>query len=197
MILGLAGKACSGKNAAALFFEERGFLSLDVDKLGHKALEIKSKEVINHFGSNIAKEDGSVNRKILGEIVFRNKSKMKDLEAITHPVIYEMVEQYIRLNTGRDLIINAAILGTAGLDRLCDRVLWIEAPLWQRVYRASRRDKSKISYIFSRIRLQRHLTVQHFFSVVDIYMVRNRRSLADLKKQVDLFLSGPENFKRV
>ncbi|MBN2657652.1 MAG: dephospho-CoA kinase [Spirochaetales bacterium] len=189
MVLGLAGKACSGKNAASRFLEEKGFLSLDVDTLGHRALELKKDEVIEHFGPEIAGKDGSVDRRALGEIVFADRNRMKELESITHPAVFEMVQSFLDENRGRDLVLNAAILGQAGLDRLCDKVLWVEAPLVHRIIRAFKRDRNKIAHIFSRIRLQRHLTVQHFFSGVDIYMVRNRGSLEDLKKQVDLFLS--------
>ncbi|MBB6481572.1 dephospho-CoA kinase [Spirochaeta isovalerica] len=194
MILGLAGKACSGKNSASRFLEERGFLSLDVDKLGHEALELRRDAVIESFGNQVANDDGTVNRKALGEIVFGDRKRMKELESITHPAVFEMVQSFLEENKGRNLVINAAILGPAGLDRLCDAVLWVEAPLIHRIIRAFKRDKNKISHIFSRIRLQRHLTVQHFFSGVDIYMVRNRGSLSDLKKQVDMFLSDYENF---
>jgi len=189
MVLGLAGKACSGKNAASRFLEERGFLSLDVDKLGHQALELKRDSVLKCFGHQIVREDGSIDRKKLGEIVFSDRSKMKELESITHPAVFKMVESFLKENMGRDLVINAAILGPAGLDRLCNKVLWVEAPLILRIFRAFKRDNRKISHIFSRILFQRHLTVQHFFSGVDIYMVRNRGSLSDLKKQVDIFLS--------
>jgi dephospho-CoA kinase len=197
MILGIAGKACSGKNAAASFFEQRGFRSIDLDILGHKALGDKAEEVALKFGSDLLRKDKTVNRKALGEIVFRNHDKLLDLEAILHPVIFKMVRDIIAESHGEDLILNGAILGKIGMDSLCDKVLWIETPLFKRIKQAFFRDRNKISHIFSRIRSQQDLTVQHFSAGVDIYMVRNRGNLTDLEKEVDSFLQFPEKYKRV
>jgi dephospho-CoA kinase len=83
------------------------------------------------------------------------------------------------------------------MDSLCDKVLWIETPLFKRIKQAFFRDRNKISHIFSRIRSQQDLTVQHFSAGVDIYMVRNRGNLTDLEKEVDSFLQFPEKYKRV
>jgi dephospho-CoA kinase len=197
MILGIAGKACSGKNAAAFLLEQRGFFSIDVDKLGHKALEQQKEVVARQFGEHVLNDEGAVDRKALGSLVFKDRSEMRKLEAITHPVIFSMVEKTIRSSQSGNIIINAAILGPSGMDKLCERVLWIESPLFLRIKRAITRDGNRISAIIARIRSQKDLTVQHFSADVDIYMVRNRGKLIDLEKQINLFLSHPENFKRV
>lgn len=197
MILGIAGKACSGKNEAASFLEKRGYYSIDVDRLGHIALEEKKNEVVCHFGSHILDGKNSIDRKKLGSIVFKDRKKLKTLESITHPVIFSMVEDLIRTSDCDNVVINAAILGKSPLVSLCGKVLWIEAPLIDRVRRALARDGSGIIRIIKRIRSQRDLTVQHFSADVDIYMVRNKGSIIDLEKQIDVFLSDPEFYKRV
>ncbi len=199
MILGIAGKACSGKNAVASLLEERGFFSIDVDKLGHKALDLKKDEISRYFGRHILNDRGEIDRKILGPLVFKNRLKLKKLESLIHPVVFSMVEKIIRASVAENenIIINAAILGTSRLDTLCDRVLWVESPLFLRFKRAISRDGNSISAIISRIRSQRDLTVQHFSADVDIYMVGNKGSFTDLENQIDLFLTHPENYKRV
>lgn len=197
MILGIAGKACSGKNAAASLFEKRGFVSIDVDKLGHKALEVKKDEISRVFGERILNAQGEIDRKKLGSLVFKNKFKLKKLESMTHPVVFSMVEKIIAESENENLIINAAILGTSRMDTLCDRVLWVESPLYLRLIRAIARDGNNLSAIISRIRSQKDLTIQHFSADVDIYMVGNSGSIIDLENQIDLFLTHPENYKRV
>lgn len=197
MIFGIAGKACSGKNAAASLFEKRGFRSLDLDKMGHLALEKKAFEVSQKFGSDLLTGDNTINRKRLGEIVFSDRKKLRDLEAIVHPYILEMIKEIVRESPGENLIINGAIIGTTGMDTMCEKVIWIETPLCLRIKRAFIRDRKKLSHIFSRIYSQRDLTIQHFSTGVDIYMVRNRGNLTELEKQIDLFLQFPEKFKRV
>lgn len=197
MILGIAGKACSGKNAVASLLEERGFFSIDVDKLGHKALELKKDEISRTFGRHILNGRGEIDRRVLGPLVFKDRLKLKKLESLTHPVVFSMVEKILDESTIENLIINAAILGSSHLDTLCDRVLWVESPLLIRFKRAISRDGNNLSAIISRIRSQKDLTVQHFSADVDIYMVGNRGSFTDLENQIDLFLTHPEHYKRV
>lgn len=197
MILGIAGKACSGKNAAAAIFVAKGYESVDVDTLGHKALLLKKDDIVQAFGIHILNTEGEIDRKVLGSLVFKDKPALKKLESMTHPAVFSMVEEFIRSSESENIIINAAILGTSGMDVLCDRVLWIDSPLLLRILRAINRDRNRISAIFSRIRSQRDLTIQHFSADVDIYMVRNRGKLGELEKQIDLFLSFPDNYKRV
>jgi len=197
MILGVSGKACSGKNAVADFLEEKGFKSVDMDLLAHKALKEKSLKVAEQFGNDILDDNGNINRPSLGKIVFRNKKKLKELERIIHPAVFFMVRQIISEKKGENLILNTGLLGRTGMDLLCDMVLWVEAPFMLRIKRARTRDKKKLSYIISRIYSQLDLTVQHFSPGVDIYMVRNFGSLDCLKKQINDFLKTPENYKRV
>jgi dephospho-CoA kinase len=70
MILGLTGLYCSGKNHVAALLERRGLPVLDVDKLGHIAIENKKADICARFGDDILNPDGSVNRRLLGEKVF-------------------------------------------------------------------------------------------------------------------------------
>ena len=197
MILGIAGKACSGKNAVAALLEKQGYRSIDVDTLGHAALEEKKYQVAEKFGKNLLTSENHIDRKQLGVIVFKDRVKLKELEMILHPVIFQMVKNLVKGISHEKLVINAAILGKTGMDTLCDKVLWIETPLLKRIKRAIIRDNKKLSLIFSRIRSQHNLTVQHFSAGVDIYMVRNKGSFSDLEKQIELFLLTPEKYKRV
>ncbi len=197
MILGVSGKACSGKNALTGLFESRGFESVDVDKLGHLVIEQNSQEIISIFGDGIAGENNVIDRTRLGRIVFKDREKMKILEDIIHPGAIRMVESIVEEFKGENLVINSALLGIAGMDRLCDKVLWVETGLLRRIHWGIKRDRIKLSQLFARIRSQAGLTIQHFSPGVDIYMVRNNGNLADLEKQVVKFLESSENCKRV
>ncbi|NLZ72857.1 MAG: dephospho-CoA kinase, partial [Bacteroidales bacterium] len=65
MVIGLVGKTCSGKNMVASYFEEKGFFIIDVDVLGHIALEENHQLLVETFGFSIEK-DGKIDRKQLG-----------------------------------------------------------------------------------------------------------------------------------
>jgi dephospho-CoA kinase len=70
MLIGLTGMYCAGKNHVAAILEQRGLAVLDVDKLGYIAIENKKAAVFARFGEDVKNQDGSVNRRLLGEKVF-------------------------------------------------------------------------------------------------------------------------------
>lgn len=76
IVAGLTGKYCAGKNTIAALFEQNGFIHIDVDKLGHAALPKIQDQLLSHFGEKIL-EDGVINRKKLGSIVFSDPEEKK------------------------------------------------------------------------------------------------------------------------
>ncbi len=84
MIVGLTGRSCSGKDAVAGMLDER-FYVVDEDGLGHQALTANTEKLRAAFGDGIFSEDGSVNRKALGAIVFSSPEKLEILNGISHP----------------------------------------------------------------------------------------------------------------
>ncbi len=190
MVIGVAGKFASGKSRVAKILEERGFLEVDVDRLGHRALEEAREAVAGRFGDEVVRsEDGGVDRRRLGEIVFRDPAALRDLEAIVHPRMVAMAERIIRENPGRNVVLNAAILFPMGLDRLCDAVVWVQAPWPVRLLRAMRRDRLPLPAAVRRIRAQRSLRPQPSSDSVDIYSVKNAGSLRRLESTVEGILT--------
>jgi len=184
MVVGIAGKYCAGKNTVSRILEQHGYQMIDVDKLGHQALSRKKEEIAARFGELILTAEGDVDRKRLGEIVFENPEARRDLEEILHPAMVSMVEEEISRDAATRKIINAALLFPMKLDRLCDRVLWVTAPLFVRVKRAWRRDHLPLPRIVQRMWSQRNLTPQPSASDVDIHTVENPGNTALLVKQL-------------
>ena len=167
MIVGLAGKACAGKDSLVPFFLDRGFTLIDADKVGHQSLEANREAVLSRFGT--------VDRPALGKLVFSDSQALADLEAITHPWIGQEIIRLVAQAQG-PVILNAALLYKLGLFRLCNVVVWVQAPLWTRVLRARARDGWSWRRIFRRIWAQRKLRSQVFPPDVDIVIVDNQGS---------------------
>ncbi|HTH14455.1 MAG TPA: dephospho-CoA kinase [Spirochaetia bacterium] len=176
MIVGLAGKACAGKDALVPFFADRGFTVIDADRLGHAALEANREVLVARFGT--------IDRAALGKIVFSDPSALADLEAVSHPWIAGEVRRLVAAAPG-DVVINAALLHKLDTFRLCDLVVWVQAPLWTRVFRARRRDGWTWGRIFTRIWAQRKLGPQVFPKDVDILRVDNRGSLRRARRTLE------------
>jgi len=196
MVIGLSGKYCSGKNAAASIFEELDLPAIDVDKLGHLALAAEITRIEEVFGSQVIAEEKPqnrslplrfVNRRALGSIVFSDPAKLIALEEITHPwmvqEITRRIEEFGRKGH-RHVIVNAAILYRMGLHTICESVVWIEAPLCLRIRRALSRDPLKLPAVIKRIYAQRKLKPQPLGKYVDIYKVENRSGIDSLRTEI-------------
>jgi len=173
MILGLTGKYCSGKNYIAAMLQERGLPVLDVDKLGHSAIENKKTEIIACFGPDIQNGDGSICRKLLGKKVFGKADKLAALETIVHPEANRLTDQWLKAQNGKNCVINAALLHKSSVFEDLDCIILVKAPWFTRLIRAKRRDKLPLPEIIRRMASQKQFNAQYSAKNADIYKVEN------------------------
>lgn len=89
--IGLTGGIASGKSTVLSFFKKRGIPYVDADVVAREVVEPGTKgleAVVEHFGSEVLHKDGTLNREILGNIVFHDNSK--------RDVLNHCLKQYIR-----------------------------------------------------------------------------------------------------
>jgi len=173
MLIGLTGKYCAGKNHTAAILERHGLPVLDVDKLGHAALENKKDEVFSRFGNDVKNPDGSVNRRLLNEKVFGKRSEITALEAIVHPQADRMALEWITSQKGKSCVINAALLHKMAVFGQFNCILVVDAPFFVRLLRAKRRDKLSWVSILRIMMNQKRFTLQYLAVNADIYIVEN------------------------
>jgi dephospho-CoA kinase len=187
MVLGVAGKYCAGKDTAVRILKEAGFQEIDVDKIGHLVLVEMKGKVLSQFGSQILDPEGNIDRRKLGEIVFRSRKQRRRLESIVHPAMVRRVREEIRAKDRR-IVINAALLFKMELHKLCDRIICVQAPFLLRLVRAARRDPHSLSSIWRRMRSQRGICPKFPPRDVDIYRVSNRSSIEALRRRLMPYL---------
>jgi dephospho-CoA kinase len=192
----VTGTYCSGKNTLVSFLKELNFSEIDVDRVGHEILDdggIK-RELRRRFGADIFTSEGTVDRRILGLRVFRDSRDLRALESIVHPPMVGEVERLLRQLEGA-VVVNAAVLFRMGLERLCDAVVCVRAPLIQRLRRARGRDRIGLFQVMRRMRAQRGICSKLNANGVDIYYVDNDRGLDHLQTQILTILreKGQEN----
>ena len=83
----ITGSIASGKSTVVNLLKERGFSVIDADLIAHEQLEICKREIVEVFGKQILDETGRIDRKKLGDTVFNELKKLKNLEQILHPKI--------------------------------------------------------------------------------------------------------------
>ncbi|NLC28564.1 MAG: dephospho-CoA kinase [Campylobacteraceae bacterium] len=84
----ITGGIASGKSTVCEKLAKRGVKIIDADKKAHKILNLHTKEISELFGTKCVK-DNIVLRSVLGEIIFKNPSKRKKLEALIHPKVHK------------------------------------------------------------------------------------------------------------
>lgn len=131
--IGLTGGIASGKTTVSAMLTELGAHVIDADKVGHQAYEPGTKvwdEVVAAFGREVVGEDGAIDRKKLGPIVFGDPAQLQRLNAIVHPRLKEMIGERIdALRAGGDTdiaVVEAAILIEAKWQSLVDEI-WVTA----------------------------------------------------------------------
>lgn len=109
-IIGLTGNIATGKSAVMQLAAQRGALTIDADRVVHEILNTDTavQEAIAAAFGPIVLEDGSINRRVLGQIVFNDARSLKTLEAIVHPVVYQVVLQMLA-DTSAQIIMYEAI----------------------------------------------------------------------------------------
>ena len=90
--IALTGSIATGKSTVAKFFSLFGFTIIDADSVSHVVLDEQHKEIEKMFGQGLS-QNGKVDRKALGAIVFADKRKRKKLEALLHPLIFNEIKQ--------------------------------------------------------------------------------------------------------
>jgi dephospho-CoA kinase len=154
--------------------EARGLPVLDVDKLGHKVLDIERDAVIARFGSSVRGPDGAVDRRRLGAMVFGKPEELAALEGIVHPAVNRLTDEWISDRGGHPCVLNAALLHKSSAFTRLDAVILVKAPVLIRLLRARKRDRLPWTELIKRFGSQRIFTSQYFAKKSDIYTVYNR-----------------------
>ena len=153
MILGITGGTGSGKTTLLKTAEALGFQVLDCDRIYHELLRTDMQllsAIENRFPGTV--ENGQLQRKKLGTVVFADQAALADLNAITHGAICQTVEK--QLDRNRNIAIDAIALLESGLSKLCDVTVAVTAPKELRLQRLMARDGITRSYALSRIEAQ-------------------------------------------
>lgn len=131
-MIGVTGGIACGKSTVVKICQGYGAAIVDADILGHRSYEPGTdcfRKLIETFGEQIVGEDGSINRRVLGGIVFADKAQRKKLEGVVWPEIKRLL--HLELESLFDsgvpaIVVEAAVMLEAGWQSEVDE-LWVVA----------------------------------------------------------------------
>lgn len=183
MIVGLTGQTGAGKTHVSSIFAQKGFSIINADKVARIVVE-KGKpcldELCEFFSESILLEDGSLDRALLGKIVFSDKSRLELLNSIIYPYITAEILNTIRLlaDKGRKLILlDAPTLFESRTDDFCELIISVMSREELRLKRIMKRDG--ISEDSAKQRMNSQLS-EEFFRKNSDFVIKNNDDMDNL-----------------
>ena len=193
LAIGLTGGIASGKSVIRHRLEERGVATLDADRVVHDLFASKNavtESLKARFGPDIVNEDGSLDRKILGAIVFKDEKARKDLEALVHPAVKEAIETFLKHSRkeGASLaVVDAALMYETGSYKRYDVIVVAHCPSGVQKERLMRRDHLSSEEAEKRIAFQ--LPIEEKKQRAN-YVIDTSTTIRETLKRTDDVLKG-------
>lgn len=195
-VVGLTGGIASGKTSVANALRDRGITVLDADAIsrsvtapGGEALP-RVREV---FGDQVF--DGEIlNRRRLGDVVFADPIKRKELEEIIHPLVIGKMQRLTDEAQGDIVFWDVPLLYETGMDASCDEVWCVYVPEREQIRRVMKRDRMSREQALARISSQmpvaeKKARAQHLIDTSGSFRATRRRVrglMRDLQRRLQL-----------
>ncbi len=188
ILLGVTGGIATGKSTVARILEEMGAATIDFDVVSREVVAPGKpawQQIVEYFGKEVLKKDGTLDRKKMAEIVFHQPEKRKKLEECTHPRIFEeylrRVEEYLSKDARAIIQAVVPLLIESGVQSLFHKILLVYTPERIQIERLIERDG--ISRDMAERILQAQMPIEEKKAHAD-YIVDNSGPVSEMKTQL-------------
>ena len=192
-IIGLTGGIACGKSAVTFYLKERGAVVYDIDKVTRRLLKPGKKlfkMYLQHFGEKILNEDGTLNRKAVGEIIFNDETERLWINSVAHPILLNHTRDFLVKCSERGVglvVLELPLLFEVGWEFLVDETWATYVCLGKQIYRLRKRDNITREQALAKINSQ--MPTKEICRRAD-YVVRNTRGIKHLLGQIERALHG-------
>jgi dephospho-CoA kinase len=186
--VGLTGGIATGKTTVGKMFVELGCHLIDSDGITHQLFEpgqAVNAAVVQVFGERVLGEDGGINRKVLGEIVFSDPAARSKLNALVHPAVIQRQQEWLKQIEEKDPagigIVDAALMIESGNYKNYDKVIVVTCT--PAVQKRRLRERSGLSEEQAEARIRSQMPMEEKGKYAD-YVVDNSSDLAETRRQV-------------
>lgn len=187
-LIGLTGQTGAGKSVVAQYLWQRGFSVLNADKMVadvYRESPVCLKAVAACFGSDILKEDGSLDRPLLAKRAFSSPENTALLGKLVHPFVIAETLRLLKAQEGL-VLLDAPQLFESDMDVLCDCTVCVTAPEEIRLKRILERDR--ITEEQARERMKAQLDEAFFREHTD-HLIENNSGLPQLHARLDALIN--------
>jgi dephospho-CoA kinase len=157
-LIGLTGGIAAGKSTVAGIWTDLGAIEIDADVLAREVVQsgtVGLEKIKNVFGPEVFTDSGALDRKALGEIVFNNASRRKELEGIVHPLVRARAQEILAsLPEDSIVIYTVPLLVEANVELPFDVIVSVEAPESERAQRLVSSRGMTLEQAIARIKAQ-------------------------------------------
>lgn len=193
MIIGLTGSIASGKSTVSGMLAERGYPIVDADLVAREVVEPGRpalEQIRRAFGERVIMEDGTMDRRFVGELIFNDPAQRKKLNDIIHPAIRtEMLRQRDgHLAAGKKTVVmDIPLLFESRLQHLVDKILVVSVKEETQLHRLMARNSFTEQEARARIASQLPISEKEKGADAVIY---NNGTLEETARQLDQILES-------
>lgn len=191
MKLGLTGGIACGKSTVSAMLVQRGAKLIDADVVAREVVlpgEPALKDIAAAFGEQVLNEDGTLDRKKLGAVVFGNRELLDILESILHPAIrsrmWDKINGYEAEDPSQLIVADIPLLYETGQAGLYDDVMVVYVPKAVQLERLMARNSLSPEEAEKRIALQMDIEEKKQLAGI---VIDNSGTLQDTERQIDEF----------
>lgn len=189
MRIGLTGGIATGKSTVSRMLQQRGAAIVDADQVAREVVEPHTpgwRRVRERFGEQILRPDGSLDRRALREVVFREPRARRDLNDILHPLIrrrmLEKAERLERERSGGIIVFDIPLLYESKLTHWVQKVVVVYVPEFVQIRRLMNREGIGEEEALRMIRAQ--IPIEEKKRMAD-FLIDNSGSREETERQVD------------
>ncbi len=186
LVVGLTGPIGSGKSTVAdIFAKQFGIPVYYADDRAKQLMETDAglrRRIKESFGNESYDENGRLNRAYLGQKVFADARALKKLEQMVHPAVHSDFKKWLQKQSAPYVLLENAVLIKSGMDRFCDKIIWVNADENTRIERIRKRNPSW-SEAHIRDRMQ---SGKQKFPNTDVAIIRleNSQNIKSLREKI-------------
>ncbi len=189
LVVGLTGGIGTGKSTALKAFESLGAATVSLDQIAKEQARPGRdgyKAIVKNFGKCVLKGDGTIDRALLGRVIFGDKNARSGLERATHPLILKEMRELIGRMSGV-VVVDVPLLFEKKLQKNFDATILIACKPQKQLRRIASRDG--LGPAQARLRVKAQLPLARKRKLADV-TIDNDKDIAHLEKQISEYHQG-------